>query len=631
MLLSGCATHGAVTSPRETSPYNSDYSNALPVADDSASLQEATPKKRAIDPYLTMTAETSSRPAVQLSHEYYLEAVDKMAQGELQAAIENFDLAVAVLLRGDVDVSPNSDARAAVDSINVLVGSAARRLGGTHTNPFDAPDGSEVPSSADEIANVKLPSPSEAAVPTPVRPARFRGESLLAGDMPLEVNNQVRAMLKVYKNQLRDFTSGSLVRSGRYLDMIHKTFEEEGVPKDLAWLAMVESGFKPTAYSRAKARGVWQFIRATGRRYGLRANWWLDERSDPVKATRAAGRHLKDLHKEFGDWYLALAAYNAGSGKVRRAIRKSGSRDYWKLARTRYLRRETKNYVPGYLAALQIASNPKAHGFELVLDKPVRYEEVKVPSPFDLGLLAEAAGIERKALRRLNPELRRMTTPGDRSSYMLKIPVGRKASFQTAINKVPKAKRLRFARHKVARGETLAGIARRYRTTVSAVMAANRLSNPHRIRKGSVLIIPSDGYQPPAKSKRRRTASSKTKTYRVRSGDNLHSIAQRHGTSVASLVRLNKLKSPNVIKPGSRLKVPSKTRRVAAKKSTKKPTRKSSAKSKRLTHKVKRGDSLYAIARNYGVSVGQLKRWNKLARKRHIQPGDKLHVYVGGT
>ena len=621
LLLAGCAVH---TPPPRVEVLPADArigADALHQSETGlVAVGQADPYRFVVDDDQTVQA------TVRLSRAYYAAAQADLKRDRVREALENFELAVAVITQGGLDLDQRPDVRAAVDALNEQAAAATGRLAELEASDFS---GSPEPASSDEIASFDLPEPSQPRRIEPTGTADEAPRSLLVGDMPLEVNNQVLALLKAYKGDLKEFISAGFQRSGRYLDMVRATFAEEGIPQDLAWLALVESAFKPRAYSRARAKGLWQFISSTGRVYGLDSDWWVDERADPVKATQAAARHLKDLHREFGDWYLAMAAYNAGSGKVKRAIRKVGSRDYWKLARSRYLRRETRNYVPGYLATLVIADNPFKHGFDFELDERLQWDEVEVPSPFDLAVLAKAASSDIATLRALNPELRRGVTPGNRDNYRLKVPHGTASVHRAAVRSVPTTKRLRFARHRVSRGETLAGIASRYSTSVKAIMAANSIKNPHRIRQGASLVIPTSGYVPSASSSARRASSSRSKdkgrklTYRVRRGDNLYSIARRFSTSVASLVAWNSLPSPDKIRPGKRLVI-HQGKRVSSARATKR----AKTSKRRVTHEVKQGDSLYAIARSYGVSVSQLRAWNKRARGRYIRPGDKLSVFL---
>jgi membrane-bound lytic murein transglycosylase D len=316
--------------------------------------------------------------------------------------------------------------------------------------------------------------------------AAVEAESL---DLPIELNPAVLSCIDLYQGRLRDWFEAALSRGQGFLPHIREVFAEEGIPQDLAYVALVESAFKPTAYSRAKAMGVWQFIRATGRRYGLEVDFWVDERADPEKATRAAARYLKELHSLFGDWSLALAGYNAGEGKVLRAMKRYRTDDFWKLRETRGLRRETKNYVPLIHAAVVLAKAPERYGFTVAAEAPRDFERVSVEGALDLRVIAECAGEPVETLRALNPELRRLATPADRT-FGLRVPPGRGEQVGTCVAGLPPEKRVAFRKHVVRRGQTFASIARANGTTAREVAGANGLALGRRLRPGTELLVP---------------------------------------------------------------------------------------------------------------------------------------------
>ena len=316
--------------------------------------------------------------------------------------------------------------------------------------------------------------------------AAVAGESL---DLPIELNEAVLSCIDLYQGSQRDWFGAALARGHRYLPQIRQVFASEGLPQDLAYVALVESAFKANAYSRAKARGVWQFISATGKRYGLGIDWWVDERGDPDKATRAAARYLKDLYQMFGDWNLALAAYNAGEGKVLRSMRRYGVSDFWALRRTRGLRAETKNYVPLIHAAIVIAKSPERYGFAIEPDPVAEYEPVTIAGALDLRVIAECAGEPVETIRALNPELRRLATPADRT-YALRVPVGRAETVAGCVKTLPPEKRVNFRKYVVRRGQSLASIARANGVSARDVADANGVAVGQRLRRGTELIIP---------------------------------------------------------------------------------------------------------------------------------------------
>jgi membrane-bound lytic murein transglycosylase D len=267
--------------------------------------------------------------------------------------------------------------------------------------------------------------------------------------------------------------------------------KEYGLPEDLVYLSLIESGFDPYAYSRAKAVGLWQFISPTGKRYGLRVNWWVDERRDPEKSTIAAAKYLKDLYEMFACWYLAAAGYNAGEYKIINAIKRYRTDDFWKLTKHRYLKRETKDYVPLMIAAALVAKDPEKYGFtDVEYQEPLRYEKVKVPELTDLSLIARACETSLEEIKDLNPELRRGVTPPNETEYEIKIPFGGKDLFLENFEALQSLKKFQFKTHLVKKGESLKGIVKHYRVDLEPLLEINHLDKTSRISKGETLLIP---------------------------------------------------------------------------------------------------------------------------------------------
>jgi membrane-bound lytic murein transglycosylase D len=367
-------------------------------------------------------------------------------------------------------------------------------------------------------------------------------------DLPIELNEAVLSCLDLYQGRLREWFDAALSRGQRYLPHIREVFAEEGIPQDLAYVALVESAFKPTAYSRAKARGVWQFISATGRRYGLQQDWWIDERSDPDKATRAAAKYLKALYGMFGDWNLALAGYNAGEMKVVRAMKKYKTGDFWELRQTRGFRPETKNYVPLIHAAIVIAKSPDRYGFVVRPEEAPDVELVAIEGAYDLRVVAECAGEPVETLRSMNPQLRRLATPADRK-FQLKVPAGRASGVGECLDQLPPEKRVSFRNHVVRRGQTLAGIARANGVTARDIAEANGLAAGKRLRPGTELIIPIPARSRVATARHTpaaETADARRVRYKIRPGDTLASIAARYDTTVAELRSWNRLRGSTI-------------------------------------------------------------------------------------
>ena len=306
------------------------------------------------------------------------------------------------------------------------------------------------------------------------------------GGIPIELNDAVRATIHLYRNGMRDWFSGALARGGRYLPAIQEAFAAEGLPPELAYVALVESEFRSHAVSGAKAKGFWQFMPATGRRFGLAQDSWVDERSDTEKATRAAAQYLRHLHDVFEDWNLALAAYNAGEGRVRRAIRRHGTSDFWELSRARALPRETRDYVPRVQAAILVAGAPERYGFEIDPAEPLPVDTVEVDGPFALRDVARCTGLDLATLQELNPVLVRRATPAHRS-FDLRVPQGSAEDVAACLESVPQVKT-----HVVrGRGVTLAIVARKYGTRISDLARMNGLATRSRLKlaRGTELII----------------------------------------------------------------------------------------------------------------------------------------------
>ncbi|MCB2190996.1 MAG: LysM peptidoglycan-binding domain-containing protein [Deltaproteobacteria bacterium] len=451
-------------------------------------------------------------------------------------------------------------------------------------------------------------------------------------DIPIVINSRVEYFIDYFQTRVPKRFRIWLSRSGRYLPMMRAILKEHGLPEDMVYLALIESGFSCQAYSRAHAVGPWQFIRGTGKRYGLTINYWVDERRDPVKATHAAANYLKDLHEEFGSWYLAAAAYNAGEGKIRRALKRYKADNFWSISQGRryYLKRETRQYVPKMIAAALIAKEPEKYGFtDIKYQEPLKYDVVKVHPGTSLGVAAKLAGIKSRELNDLNPELRRWAVPPTRGMYALRIPPGKKASFETAYAKLPlrqRKARVGAITVRVHRGDTLGRIARIHGVGLRDLMAMNPNLNPRRLRIGQKVVVP-----PGSGSRSTRVARhSNPRTHRtlassprgtrkihhtVRRGDTMWHIARSYNINWRDILRWNGRRSSR-LKPGQHLVlyVPSAKAEGRVDTST-----------GHVIYVVRRGDNLWTIGRRYGVTPNQLKRWNNL-RSSAIAPGDKLTV-----
>lgn len=426
------------------------------------------------------------------------------------------------------------------------------------------------PASIDEVGGLSVGS---AAVSEELR--RAAEETARGGsDVAIEVNDAVLGCIDLYQGPLREWFAEALERGGRYLPRIREVFASEGIPKDLAYVALVESAFKTGALSRAKAKGVWQFIPSTGKRFGLRQDWWVDERSSPEKSTRAAAQYLRELYQIFQDWNLALAAYNAGEGRVARSIDQHGTEDFWELADNRALARETRNYVPMIHAAILVAKAPEKYGFEVTPEPLLTFDAVPVQAAVDLRVVAECANTGVSRIQMLNPELRRLATPAGRT-YSVKVPTGSGPAVQRCLAAIPTEQRVTFRTHTVKRGQTLASIARVYGASARDIADANGLGAPKRLASGAELIIP---VPPPA-------------------------AQAAQGQPAASGVR-------------------------AASNVTHTPSRDAGSSRVRVSYRIKVGDTLTRIAARYKTTVRDLLSWNKGLRPSRLPAGDVLTVYT---
>jgi peptidoglycan lytic transglycosylase D len=495
--------------------------------------------------------EDATGPLIEEADAHLSAGLAEIGQGHLNGGRREFDKAVGVYLTapGGAYANPRlAEAyRRTLDAIQLKeLEALAAGDGFTETQAE--------PASIDQVSDIAMSADSGPASEATRRTAEAAvGREV--NDFPVVLNDSVLSCVDLYQGRLRDWFTAALSRGGRYLPRIREIFAEEGVPQDLAYLGLVESAFKPTALSRARAKGVWQFISTTGRRYGLQQDWWVDERSDFEKATRAAARYLSELHGMFGDWNLAMAAYNAGEATVSRAIARYGTRDYWALSRTRGLRRETKSYVPLIHAAIVVAKAPQDYGFSIEPEGPIAAESVPVRGAVDLRVIAECAGTSLDQVRSLNPELRRLSTPAGRT-YEIDVPAGSGSALQHCLFSLPPERRVQFRTHVVARGQSLYTIARRYGIRTADVASANGISLRKALAVGTELIIPIPAESPSARAasnvrgRGQPTASSAGPTrisYRVRRGDTLGSIASQYGITVKDIQTWNRLNGTVIV------------------------------------------------------------------------------------
>src|SRR5215472_12659807 len=545
----------------------------------------------------------------------YLAGQDNYKNGHLEGARQNFDRAFDTLLSSNLQIS--SDPRLEAEFDRILEG----------TNNFET----QALQQGDGFTEQKSePAPIDQAndVTFPVDPnIKAKAEAEIKSthsDLPLMMTDPVASYINYFSSRGRGILENGLVRSGRYDEMIRRTLKAEGVPQDLIYLAQAESGFHPLAVSRVGARGIWQFMASRARGYGLTRDWWVDDRQDPEKSTRAAARHLKDLYQQFGDWYLAMAAYNSGPGTVQSAVKRTGYADFWELYRRNVLPKETRNYVPIIVAVTIMAKNPAQYGLEhLEMEKAAPYDTVAIDYAVDLRLVAECVDVSAADLQDLNPSLLRLTTPKDHT-FQLHLPAGTKDKFETAIAAIPPDMRVWWRYHKVQSGDTLASLARTYRTTSKAIAEANNLEDGQELTPDSKLTIP---IAPGKHASTEDTAAyaHRLTRYKVHKGDTVQRVADNFGVPPAMVRKWNHLKgnslagrhivyvhlpiTPNASRPEFASAAPHSS--TTSKSKTKKTvTTASAAKKPVVRHTVKQGETLFSIASNYKTTVDAIKRDN---------------------
>ena len=389
-------------------------------------------------------------------------------------------------------------------------------------------------------------------------------ESLPESDIPLTLNSKVNYFINFFQYRGHDFFAKWLSRSERYIPMMREILRKEGMPEDLVYLAMIESGFTPHAVSVANAVGPWQFISGTGRRYDLKINDWIDERRDPIKSTVAAALYLKALYAMFNnDWYLAAAGYNAGENKILRAIDMYDTRDFWEISKGSYLKRETKDYVPKLLAAAIIAKEPAKYGFADIAYLPAMdLDTVEITSRTDLDLVARLTDVPINTLKELNPELRRWCTPPDYPNYLLKLPKGKKELFTAELAKIPEeqryTERIAYKRYRAKKQDTLKSVAVRFDTTPERIAELNKLKAKSKLR-GRTLLVPVQSAintKPAHKSEPAvavLTAGEDTRYYTIKKGDTLYALAKKFKVTTAILSAWNNMTEKVALKPGKRI------------------------------------------------------------------------------
>ena len=498
----------------------------------------------------------------------------ELEQGHVEAAKQEFNHAIDVLLESPYGARTEPRIREHFDRL-------VDRISAYEVRALAAGDGftekNYEPASIDELLaqSATLGTASDPNLKDAVQ------SDLLVGthDIPIPLNQRVLSYIGLFQGRLHDFIEEGMKRGSKYLPMIQSVFRAEGLPLDLAYVPLVESAFKPNALSRTNAKGVWQFMAGTGLENGLRRDWYIDERSDPEKATVAAARYLGTLSKIFGgDWHLALASYNGGPGRMQRALKTARVDNFWTLAeKSKILPRETREYVPMILAAIVIARNPSQYGFDFEVEQPVAFDKVALPRPVDLRRIAEWTDSSIDEIQALNPELRRWTTPVRDTNYELKVPAGKADVVSARLTDAPSVDLASLKYYTVKRGDTLPLIARKLHVNKADLAEANYLSTAARVSMGQKLMVPHEA--------------------------TVLMAVETDGTAPAAEARAT------VGEAGQLAQAAATSNRVKA------------------SYAVKRGDTLVSIARLYQTTVASIKTWNPRLASDHLAAGQRLTVY----
>ena len=565
-----------------------------------SSVRHSTRRAAKVDS--TATVPLDPKKSLAVARKHINMARKSLSSGNAEQAIAEIDLSSDIL--ATVEIEPKDHPKLFKKYVELL-----RLLEQTRREVI--PKGTPVASEdAPAIALVQILDPRSLATLSvnDVQQVMIIKKIADSSDIPLECTPAVLRQIRFYTTTARKSMETWLSRAATYTPMIRGILEEESVPLDLSYLPMIESGYNPFAYSRARANGMWQFIASTGKAFNLRIDDWVDERRDPEKSTRAAAQYLKNLHGRLGDWKLALASYNWGRLNVEKAMRKAGSRNFWKLR----VPRETRSYVPSFMAVVIIARSPETFGFNNVTPgDPWHFDPISIKSPVSLRVAAKCAGTSEKIMKGLNPELKWGVTP-PKKRFVLRLPPGTRERFEKRFAALSPKEKLPWYPYRVKRGDNLSSIASRNGISSKMLAKVNGLKSRksrNRLKIGQRLLIPlksvAQASSPPRKVRR-----GKTK-YTVRRGDTLYGIARLYGVTVNQLRAWNDVPSARRLRPGKRLNIWKTRVRYNGSKDY---------------HVIRRGDTLWEIAKAYGVTVNKLRAWNDVPSSKRLRPGKKLTI-----
>lgn len=554
--------------------------------------------------------------------------------GNLTAARAKFDGAIHTLMESGLNFSSDPRLEPLMDQLvdtlhefqMKVEEQGAQAAGATGEEPEQAA-GEQPGSPIEEINAATLNLPAN-----PELDQKAASELLhVPHDLPLTINPEVLKFLNFFQTPRgRKIIEHSLARAGRYEPMVKRVLQEEGLPVDLMYLPLPESGYQPRALSRMRALGLWQFTAGTARLYGLQINRWEDERMDPEASTRAAAEYLRDLYQIFHDWYLVLAAYDSGPLTVARAIERTGYADFWQLYRLNTFVAETKNYVPIMLAMTMVAKDPSLYGVESKPEPPVKTDAFEPGRQIDLRLVADSIGIKLEDLSGLNPELTGVLTPEDQPNFVLRLPAGTKARLQATLETIPSSRWVGWRLYRADGGESLGTVAEQYHVRLETIAEANDLSPDDTLAAGKLVLVPAP-------------AAQRVILYRVRRGESIGHVARRYHVSVENLRMWNHLRS-NALRSGQELRIYVATRAARFEKvssrsrrrvdgrhreraaATKSGSRSTKHERSGAVHVVRSGETLWSIARENGVSVGELREANPRVAAHGLKAGERVVI-----